>query len=409
VPLKIQDEDLFEYVGFRGLRNNVGPQGFEPGDLEVGMNADIDDALFIHRRKGHSAPTVSGLCHSLWASGGVCLVVRNDVLTRVNPDFTLATLRSGMASRPVSYAAIGGRVYYSNGVENGVVEGQQHRTWGLEVPAAFAATVTGGGLRAGRYQYTATYMRQDNQESGARRAEVVELVATSGFDLALIPSADPGVDRIAVYISDRDGETLFRHAVVPNAAGTLAVRELRVPLGPHLETQFLLYPPLGAPIAYANGRMLVAAGNRLFPSEPYAPELFDWRKSVPFLSKITLVAPLEDGTWLGTEDQVIWLPNAEPEKWDFRVRAEYGVVPGTVAYADGELIGDGSQKSQAVFFFTAQGPCAGLPGGQLMNFTQERYSPPKMQQGAGIVRRHRGIAQYVATLQGVVTAGNVAS
>lgn len=409
MPLKIQDEDLFEYFGFRGLRNNVGPQGFEPGDLEVGMNADIDDALFIHRRKGHSAPVVSGACHSLWASGGACLVVRNDVLTRVNPDMTLVALRSGMASRPVSYAAIGGRVYYSNGVENGAVEGQQHRTWGLEVPALPVATVTGGGLLPGRYQYTLTYLRQDGQESGAPRAGVVELSAAGGFTLALVPSADPGVDRIVVYISDRDGETLFRHTVVPNVAATLAVIALRVPLGPHLETQFLMFPPLGTLIAYGNGRMLVAAGNRLFPSEPYAPELFDWRKSYAFLSKITMVAPLEDGTWLGTEDQVIWLPNAEPEKWEMRVRAEYGVVPGTAAYADGELVGDGSQKMQAVFFFTAQGPCAGLPGGQLVNFTQDRYSPPKMQQGAGIVRRHRGIAQYVATLQGVVTAGNVAS
>ena len=65
MPLKNENEDLFEYVGFRGLRNNVGATGFEPGDLEVGLNVDIDDALFVHRRKGHSAAVVSGACHSL--------------------------------------------------------------------------------------------------------------------------------------------------------------------------------------------------------------------------------------------------------------------------------------------------------------------------------------------------------
>jgi hypothetical protein len=162
-------------------------------------------------------------------------------------------------------------------------------------------------------------------------------------------------------------------------------------------------------IAYANGRMLVAIGPRLYCSEPYAPELFDPRRSWPFLDRITMVAPLEDGTWLGTRSQIIWLPNAEPEKWQFVLKAPYGVISGT-AYEDSlASVGDGSGKGRAVFFATTQGLCVGTTGGQMSNFTEGRFAYPIQERGAGIVRRHRGMTQYLTTLHGAEVAGNVAA
>jgi hypothetical protein len=410
--MKSVDEELREHRDFTGLRNNVGAAGFDLGDLEVGLNVDIDDKGFLLRRKGHSAVVVAGVDRDLFAAGGVCLGVGGDALKQIMPDWSTITLRTGLTpARALTYAALGTRIYYANGVESGVVENGAHRSWGLTPPALGPAALVGGALRAGRYQYTMTYLRGDGQESGAPRAALMELSAEGGFELTLPVSTDPDVTMKAVYVSDRDGETLFRYAVLDNAETTFAVREAR-PGSVALATQFLVSPNMLGTIdlsAYANGRMLVAAGSRLYCSEPYAPELFDPRKAWPFLDAITMVKPLEDGTWLGTRSQVVWLPNAEPEKWQFMAKAPYGVIPGT-AYVDGiSSIGDGSGKGPAVYFATTQGLCVGGNGGQMSNFTEGKFSYPIQERGAGIVRRHRGMSQYLTTLHGAEVAGNVAA
>ena len=411
--MKTIDEELREHRDFTGLRNNVGAAGFDLGDLEVGLNVDIDDKGFLLRRKGHSAVVVAGVDRDLFAAGGVCLGVGSNTLVQISPNWSTQNLHSGLTpNRPLSYAAIGARVYYSNGVESGVVENGQRRSWGLEVPGFPDVDFTGGALSAGQYQVALTYLRADGQESGARISIVANLVAPDGgLELTLPVSTDSNVTLKAIYVSARNGEILYRYAVIDKAVTTFAVREER-PGIVALATQFLVPPNmLGAIdyIAYGNGRMLVAVGSRLYCSEPYAPELFDPRKSWPFLDAITMVVPLEDGTWLGTKSQVIWLPNAEPEKWQFMAKAPYGVIPGT-AYVDSlSSIGDGSGKGLAVYFATTQGLCVGGNGGQMSNFTEGKFSYPIQERGAGIVRRHRGMSQYLTTLHGAEVAGNVAA
>ena len=404
-------EGLEEYSSFQGLRNNVSAEAFSKQDLVTALNVDLDDALGISRRKGYSAPVTSAVDRSLWASGPVCLGVGSNTLKIVQSDWTTKTLRSGLtAAKELSYAAVGDRVFYSNGAELGCVQNGAHRTWGLEVPGVPVAAETGGTLLAGLYQYAITYLRDDAQESGASKAGTIELTAIGGISLTSIPvSTDATVDYKAIYLSPVGAETLYRTGVVANADTTFVIRESRKGASPLL-TQFLSAPPAGDFIGYYGGIMLVAKGARLYPSEPYAPELFDLRKSVPFLSPITMVAPVKDSLWVGTDSQVLWLNGAAPEQWNFKVIADYGVVPGTLTYGDSELIGDGSASGEPVAFFaTKRGLRAGHLGGRLINLDGDRFAYPIQERGAGVVRRHRGMVQFLCTMQGSETAGNVAT
>lgn len=403
-------EGLHTFGGFMGLRNNVSSESFGPDDLEVALNVDIDDALGVSRRKGYSAPVTAAVDRDLWASGGVCLGVGSNALKRVLPDWSTVTLRSGLtASRPLAYAAAGDRVFYANGAEMGCVQAGEHRTWGIAVPGMPVGTAGAGALRAGRYQYALTYIRDDGQESGAGRAGVVTLPAAGGIELTEIPvSADPTITHKAVYITPTDGAAMYRAGVIGNAVTAFDIREPQMGASPLL-TQFLSPPPAGEHLGYWKGWMLVAAGARMYPSEPFAPELFDLRKAVPFLDRITMVAPLRDGVWIGTDSQVIWLSGDSPEAWVHNLAAEYGVIPGTLAYSDQELIGGAQAGEVVAFFATKQGLCAGRPGGSLVNLTQARFSYPAMDRGAGVVRRHRGLVQYLATLRGAEVAANAAA
>ena len=409
-------EGLFVFENFAGLRNNVSPEQFAPGDLVTGTNIDLDDGLNIHRRYGYGAPVVSGVDRDLWSSGPVCLAVGSNALKQILPDYSTITLRSGLtASQPLSYAAVGDRVLYANGVESGCVQNGASRSWGLAVPGVPNVAATGGSMTAGLYQIAMTYLRSDGQESGAGRATTIELTAAGGISLTAMPvSADPDVTHKVVYATSAGGETLYQVGVISNTDTAFVIREVRTGASPLL-TQFLAPPPAGQLVAESRGHMLVANGNRLYPSEPYAPELFDLRKAVPFADQIVMIAPINDGkvyrqhgVYIGTNTQLIWLEGDSPEKWEFRVIAEYGVVPGTLFYGDGELFGAGDQKEKIAFFMSKQGMIAGKMGGDFVNITQHRYAIAAMDRGAAVVRRHAGMGQFLVTMQGTAQPANVA-
>jgi hypothetical protein len=394
-----------------GLRNNVDEASFGREDLATALNVDVLDDLGVSRRKGFSSALTTAIDRSLWASGNVCLGVGSNTLKLVNPDYSVKTLLAGLTpDRPLSYAAAGDRVFWSNGVQKGIVQGGANRSWGIDVPDQPVATAGSGELLVGLYQYAVTYLRSDGQESGASLAGTITLAAAGGIELtAIAVSTDPSVVYKAIYITSVGGETLYQAGVIANAATSFAIREPRMGASPLL-TQFLQPPPAGEHIAYQNGYLLVANGARLYPSEAYAPELFDYRKALPFLDRVTMVAPVKGGVWIGMDSQIGWLSGDTPEAWDFKVVADYGVIPHTLWFADAGVIGDGQAIGEmAALFASKRGLCAGMPGGKMMNATEARFAYPVMDTGAGIVRRHRGTNQFLVTLQGTETAGNTAS
>ena len=136
-------EGLEEWSGFLGLRNNVDPTAFGREDLVTALNVDVDDSLSIGRRKGYSAPVTANVDRDLWASGAVCLGVGSNALKQVLPDYTVVVLRTGLSpSRPLSYAAVGDRVFYANGVVTGCVQNGANRTWGITPPGVFSVVAT---------------------------------------------------------------------------------------------------------------------------------------------------------------------------------------------------------------------------------------------------------------------------
>lgn len=409
-------EGLQEHSQFKGLRNNVPVDRFELGDLSVAQNVDIDDSERVTRRFGHGSAVVSGACKSLWSDGRVAFAVQSETnLVEILPTYATITLRTGLTSGlDMTYVPMAGRVYYSNGAENGVIEGGQSRSWGITPPSDQpVASEVGGVLPAGRYQFAVTYLRADGQESGTPRAGFIDLAAMGGIALSSIPvPADTGITSKAVYFSKCNGETLYRAGLVSVAATTFTYAteaSLQIPL----MTQHLRPPPAGALIGRFGARLLVATGNELYPSEPYAPELFDLRKVKRFDSRITMLETVDsraEGTWLGTEDAVVWLRGESPEKWTYDVAADYGVIPGTLAYIEGETLGEGAPKGSAVAFFaTTQGLCYGTPDGNLENLTRDRFAYPIQDKGAAIVRRHRGMVQGLVAMRGAEQAANVSS
>jgi len=401
VAITNPNEGVYEHSEFAGLRNVVPAERLGLEDLVVATNVDIDDSLEISLRPGFSAPVVSGDIRSLFVGTGMCLASRNGTdLIRVFPDFTFDTLRTDLIPlRDISYTVLGNYVGWSNGLQTGVVQAGEARTWGLATPMAQGnAASMGGTLRAGRYQYAVTFIRNDGQQSGTPRAEGFE-VTEGGMALTDLPvSYDPSVFAKLVWATDTNSETLYHAGTIPNAQTTFnlvaPVKQTVV-----LSTQFFGPPPAGQIVRAFNGRSLVASGSVLFYSEPLAYELFDLRKNYPFAGDITLVEPMNDGVYLSTSDALFWLSGSIPEKWEFNDALSYGAILGTTDYCTADMISDGKGNGPVAVFTTTQGICVARDGGQITNITQDRFTIPSAAKGAGMIRRHKGTVQYVAALR----------
>jgi hypothetical protein len=343
------------------------------GDLISAVNVRIDETGQASRRRGFST-VIATHSHSLWSQGPMTLGVVGGNLVRINPGYSTTVLASGLRGYAV-YETVEDRVYWSCANACGIVEGGANRSWGLEVPAPIIGQ-SAGRLPAGVYQAVATFRRGDRQESGASAAFVLSVPADGGVSIAAPMTADPGVEACVLYISTPGGSTLYRAGEC--APGDSFIysgdsTDLTIPL----QTQFLdRAVPCGAMAFYA-GRMWLAVGSALYPSEPFSLELFDYRKDVPFPATVRMIAPQRGdaaGMFVGTDAGVVYLQGADPDTLQVSDRSADPVLAGSLVYVPGELMGDGELSGQQIpVWATSKSFCAGMPDGSMRSLTINRH------------------------------------
>jgi hypothetical protein len=387
------DSDVVVYREFTGLRNDISPERFDPTDLAIATNVDIDKSQSLMRRAGYTRRNAA-TAHSLWAEGSLGLFVSTTSLLRLNADFTSTSVRAGLTNGArMSYSRVADRTYFSNGTDTGIYEGSTTRSWGLPVPPLPAVTQVAGSFPPGAYQYVVTYFDAAGQESGAALAGSIQMGGNLGLTFTVPAAADPRVTSKGVYLSTPDGEIMYLAGVIANATTTFSVLNESdiLALNLPLITQFLSAPPAGQLVGYYKGRMFVAVGDTLYPSEPNAYELFDLRNYIALDGQITMLAPMEDksgaaaGFFLGTDRSCGILSGSGPDDFEYVPKADYGAVFGALDYVDGALYGDGSSGMRALpMWLSTQGICIGLASMEVNNLTRTKFSIPTSGQGAAL-------------------------
>jgi hypothetical protein len=382
-----RDPDVVTYETFKGLRSDVTPERFGPEDLAVGVNIDIDKTGRIARRDGYTR-VLGGGAHSLWADElqEFCLFVAGTDLMRLSPAWVAQRLAGLASSNRMSFVRVSDRIYFSNAIDTGVIERDARvRSWGLPVPGLPVPTLTVGQMSAGRYQFTLTQLRDDGQESGAPRAGVIEVPEGAGLDFALPTAAPEAVARV-LYLSTPNGEVLYAAVQLDAQLSRYRYTGDTLALNLPLATQFLQAAPAGQLVTYYRGRLYVAAGDVLYPSAAFGYELFDLREYVPLDGRITMLAPMTDkeiaadrargsGLFVGTDRSCGVLVGADPSDFQYVPKADYGAIPGALAYVDGALFGDDSLGARALpMWLTTQGLCVGMPDMAIRNLTRSHYT-----------------------------------
>lgn len=115
---------------FRGIKNTVSRERLAPDELEHARNIDIDDAGQVRRRRGYALKDAANY-HSLQTIGGRALVVRNNILGVLNPDYTFVSLGVTAGSARVSYTQVDQTTFFSSTAASGKLLGTAVSPWGV--------------------------------------------------------------------------------------------------------------------------------------------------------------------------------------------------------------------------------------------------------------------------------------
>ncbi|MBF0607542.1 MAG: hypothetical protein SFH39_10440 [Candidatus Magnetobacterium sp. LHC-1] len=443
-----QGTSTITHKGFKGLVNVPSASGTSTDELSAlksAINVDVGNAGNVVMRPGFLR-VYEGNVHSLYSNGSICLFRQADKLMQLyqsseagspSPDtvapYAVRTLTGGIhGALRMSYQYVAGRVYYSDTAITGVVELTARpipvvRSWGMAPPDAPVISPSEQGiLPRGNYQVTLTYTRNDGQESGASTVAAISLTNKArGIDLLCPLSADPDVRKINIYVTAPNGEVPYLVASVDNTQGatTPGFEGQRPPAqyaapyhyrgetitGPPLLTWGLRPPPPGQLLCYYRGRLYVAGLNTLWYSQPYSYELFDPAQGwISFDAPITLLAAMEDGIFVATSDEVVFLKGTEPERFQAMQVSNCGAVFGTQAMGglpDDNGVGNnniepGGAAPSVVFWQSRMGICAGLSGGKIEFLTADKYSFEVGETGTGVFWQRDGMQLYLSIMQG---------
>ncbi|WP_243350888.1 hypothetical protein [Stenotrophomonas acidaminiphila] len=390
--------------------NNVAPEGRMPKDengrpvaLREADNVDLSSAGFVSRREGYVGCYSGSLVHSLWGHPELDfgLFVDAGTLHVLEGDETTGPLGAQPGDLPVSYAAVGDRVYFSNAQASGMltVLDRAVHPWGAPAtPAAPGAELVDGyGLQPGLYQLAVTVTDALGRESGADRATQIQVGDQQGILLRGLPSAG----QVNIYLSAPNDQVMRLAARLP--AGTPSYLISGEAEGVKLATHLLDPMPPGQFTRIFNGRHWVADGRTLRWSPPLRYGMTDLAHSlIRFDARIDLLEPVTGegaGLFLAAGKRTYFLAGADPSALQPIDVHNAGAVPGTSVQVPGQSIGMDDDGDYTVWLSRKGTYVIGLPGGRVAALNAGRTAIDNADRGASLFAARDGRQQVITTLR----------
>jgi hypothetical protein len=296
---------------------------------------------------------------------------------------TLATI----GDNPVSHIALNGQVIVAGPEGLFTFDGGSAYRFTLDTPPSPMVQVTQeGSLEPGTYGVAVAWLRGET-ESAVSEAAFITLGETGGFSITFPYSFDANVTHVRTYLTRQNGGELARGEDYP--IKTLQVSLPQLPAaGAAAQFRHLEPMPTGRYLAYWRGRLLTATRNILNFSEALAYHLRDARHGfIQMPQRITFVAPVDGGIWVGQADHVIFLAGNSPDALEMQPRKARPPVPGSAILVDAQIAGaDASQGGQATALWLAEnGFVMGTAVGTLVETSGRRLADITGASGKNVV------------------------
>lgn len=387
---------MLTFEAFTGI-NNVLPEARLSGaDLVVAKDVDIGLTGEITRRGGFSE--VSPDCHkNLHQGHGFMLATRGSELVSIHPGGAVHVLHPSMGPERLWYCNLpDGRTTFTNGLIHGITDGVQCLDLTVPAPESLGAVDSElGGLFPGEYRYSLAYVRLSDGLEGPAISSAPVLLG-GGLRLDGLPEREGYA--INVYLTAQGGEQGYLAGTATGSSFqfTGSNAELVLPC----RTMGAAPLPVGTLTAFWKGRLLVAVGNVLWASRPNALHLCDWRDFRPMPAAITAIMPVDDGIFVGTTEDLVWLGGATFDGLAYQAKKLGPVVLGSGIQAPGEKLkyGDGRGQGNAALCIAGGEVVAGFGGGGVSALTGDRYRTGATEVCATF-REVGGVPQYIAIPQ----------
>ena len=387
-------------TSFTGLNNVKDPLSLGLEGQVLADNVDINRDGKIVRAKGYKRATTNTAITGAYATKDLtrAYLVDSGTLYQVFSDLSTRTLQTGLAPDPSYFDEVNGIVYFSDGTNFGLIDGDGYRPWGIPSPGTPTPSInTGGALRAGVYQAVCTYVDENGLESSNSDVVVIQLNADGGrIYFTGIPQSANYTTNLYVTLADAGTFYLLRDNCGPEMLYdvTFLGREL-----PFWNTN----TPRGIMPTYFGGRMYTAeyfpAGDAsmVWRSLPLHFHHFDpGSEGISVPGRVLAMKSTRETHFTGNErltqrgvaDAIIIGTDREIYSYDedqLVLLASYGVVPGVHAV----------EYKGKVFLWSLRGLCRALP---FENLTESTVSvPPGLSAAAAVIEKD-GTRRYVVAL-----------
>lgn len=382
--------------------NNVDPPHEIPSTaLRRGLNVDLLGDGKPRRRRGYSKVYSGTNMHSGHAADNFFLAVENGVLKRwVDFDVVPLTVASGLVGE-VGYVTLNGETIWSAENKSGVITAQgEPKPLGVEAPPRQPdlSADTNGGWYEGYYQVAITYLSAEGHESGTGGAAKIYLSEGEGILLGNIPQSSEDIDRINIYVTQANGETLYLRTSIPHGQTSFSLGFTKPRRA--LRTQFTQRIPPSPLLAHYNGRLFSVDGGMVPFSEPMKFWSFNCVDGFLYESSdVILLLEGDNGVFVGTEEGVFFYGGSSPEKF-IRTRVSDAPIPGAGISLDGGFIDPQLQGQTVALWWTTSGAMiAGTPNGSAEPIREKELRIPDAERGMMAAVTRGGAQQVVSVMK----------
>jgi hypothetical protein len=288
-------------------------------------------------------------------------------------------------------AELNGELFFCTPLGRHRLRGETLLPWGMD-PVVCQITTGPGELEAGVYRVGVTGVSADGVESGCVPT-VVHLPAGSG--LVVTPTLPAGAVLARVYLSVANGETLFLQDERIGVSVLTYVRNNTAVLG----TANRATPPLGDQIVRHHSRLLIANGNLLYFTEPFAPHLYNRLGGfIAYAKPISAVVSVGELVYLVAGDQTYRITDLGTPQ-----QRSVPIQPATRAVKGSALV----RPDGVGVWMTPYGQALAKPDGTVEMPNRTSYAPALAEYASAGVVQYRGNEVVVTAMRGKASASTL--
>lgn len=383
--------------GFTGI-NNRAPVDRLPMDgdglsaVRDAVNVDMTQAKTFQRRPGFSKILDLPNCRDMHEAGYEAYVASSDKLYSFDGSGVTEVAQLSSSFVSVAYADSPIGVIWSDGFTLNVINGSSRRISPESPNPMPSVSIGSGSLVGGTYGIRFASLDSNGQQSAPSTPQFFDVPENGSINI----SVSGHTNSIAIFMTAVDGSVFYRETTISVSQSSASIPFARSS-GQSMTDEIIGLLPAGRIIAMHSGRLLSSVGRYLFYSLPWSLGLYRPAYDYVWMDQdITLVQPVEGGTYIATLAATYFLTGTDISKSSMSKIAPYGAIRGTAA---------NDPSSLNPMWHTPRGPVQADQSGGLQLLQDKKISYPVAAFGTSAVRESNGIRQLITTLSDALPTG----